>query len=473
MIQDTSTDVVVVGAGPAGMTAASCLAERGVRVLVLDENSTPGGQVYRDVEKVTNKRSADLTILGSGYRNGSKLVKRLYSSGAQYWPGTSVWEISAAEEPALAVGVVRDGRVRMIESGHIVLATGAMERATPFPGWTLPGVMTVGAAQSLLKSSGLVPNGRIAVAGSGPLLYLYASQLIKAGTKPEVILDMRPRASFQAKLSALAALTVDPGSMFQGLGWIREVRREVRVHDRVHRLCADGVDKLSSISYESCGRQLTDDVDLLLVHDGVIPNTWLAMSAGCRHHWHVQQRCWVPDITGVGQTSRQFVSVVGDAAGIIGADASVLHGEAVAGEVIACLAGEQAGTAPNPVQPLRDRQYRLLRRCLEQIYPPAKEFELPPDDDTIVCRCEEVTAGEIRRVAALGCSGPNQGKAFTRCGMGPCMGRKCGVTVSRLIAEHHGLGMDEVGHYRIRPPVKPISVGQLAELEIDANAHTA
>ena len=85
----------------------------------------------------------------------------------------------------------------------------------------------------------------------------------------------------------------------------------------------------------------------------------------------------------------------------------------------------------------------------------------------------EVTAGQIRRVAALGCVGPNQGKAFTRCGMGPCMGRKCGVTVSRLIAEHHGLAMDEVGHYRIRPPVKPITVGQLAELEIDADAHTA
>jgi bacterioferritin-associated ferredoxin len=115
----------------------------------------------------------------------------------------------------------------------------------------------------------------------------------------------------------------------------------------------------------------------------------------------------------------------------------------------------------------------LLRRCLDQFYPPAQEFELPPDDETIVCRCEEVTAGEIRRVAALGCVGPNQGKAFTRCGMGPCMGRKCGVTVSRLIAEHHGLGMDEVGHYRIRPPVKPITVGQLAELEIDAHAHTA
>jgi NADPH-dependent 2,4-dienoyl-CoA reductase/sulfur reductase-like enzyme len=472
MTQDTCTDVVVVGAGPAGMTTASCLAESGVRVLLLDEHTAPGGQVYRSVEKVTDKRPADLNVLGSHYRSGSKAVERLHSSGAQYWPGTSVWEISAAEEAALAVGVVRDGRARMIQAGHIVLATGAMERPTPFPGWTLPGVMTVGAAQTLLKSSGLVPEGRIAVAGSGPLLYLYISQLIKAGKKPQVILDTRPRASLQTKLSVLAALTVDPASMFRGLGWMREVRREIRVRERVHRLRASGVEKLSSISYESCDRQFTDEVDLLLVHDGVIPNTWLAMSAGCRHHWNVQQRCWVPDITGAGQTSRQSVSVVGDAAGIIGADASVLHGEAVACEVAACLEGKQPGVVGNAAHPLLAWQHRTLRRCLDQFYPPAQEFELPPDDETVVCRCEEVTAGEIRRVAALGCVGPNQGKAFTRCGMGPCMGRKCGVTVSRLIAEHHGLSMHEVGHYRIRPPVKPINVGQLADLETDADAHT-
>ena len=472
MTQDTCTDVVVVGAGPAGMTTASCLAESGVRVLLLDEHTAPGGQVYRSVEKVTDKRPADLNVLGSHYRSGSKAVERLHSSGAQYWPGTSVWEISAAEEPALAVGVVRDGRARMIQAGHIVLATGAMERPTPFPGWTLPGVMTVGAAQTLLKSSGLVPEGRIAVAGSGPLLYLYISQLIKAGKKPQVILDTRPRASLQTKLSVLAALTVDPASMFRGLGWMREVRREIRVRERVHQLRASGVEKLSSISYESCDRQFTDEVDLLLVHDGVIPNTWLAMSAGCRHHWNVQQRCWVPDITGAGQTSRQSVSVVGDAAGIIGADASVLHGEAVACEVAACLEGKQPGVVGNAAHPLLAWQHRTLRRCLDRFYPPAQEFELPPDDETVVCRCEEVTAGEIRRVAALGCVGPNQGKAFTRCGMGPCMGRKCGVTVSRLIAEHHGLSMHEVGHYRIRPPVKPINVGQLADLETDADAHT-
>ena len=153
-----------------------------------------------------------------------------------------------------------------------------------------------------------------------------------------------------------------------------------------YNVSAGGGEKLSSISYESCDRQFTDEIDLLLVHDGVIPNTWLAMSAGCRHHWHVQQRCWVPDITGVGQTSRQTVSVVGDAAGIIGADASVLQGEAVAREVIPCLEGKQQNAGGNTAHPLLVRQHRLLRRCLDQFYPPAQEFELPPDDETIVCR---------------------------------------------------------------------------------------
>ena len=92
-------------------------------------------------------------------------------------------------------------------------------------------------------------------------------------------------------------------------------------------------------------------------------------------------------------------------------------------------------------------------------------FQLPADARTLVCRCEEITAGQIREVAAMGCVGPNQGKAFTRCGMGPCMGRECGNTVSQIIADHHGLSMQEVGHYRIRPPVRPITVGQLADLQ--------
>ena len=464
----TDFDVAIVGAGPAGMSAACYLAECGFQVVVLDECAAPGGQVFRSAEQVRSGRPADLKALGRHYRSGLRLIDRFRDSGVIYRPRTAVWQVSAIEEPALTIGTVSDKQAGMIQVRHIVLAAGAMERPTPFPGWTLPGVMTVGAAQTLLKSSGLVPEGRIALAGSGPLLYLYASQLIAAGKLPDIILDTRPRASWRAKAAALPALAADPRSMVRGLGWMREVRGQVPVREMTRCLRATGDDRLTSISFESHGHQFNHQTDLLLVHDGVIPNTWLAMSAGCRHHWDERQRCWAPDINGAGQTSRPSISIVGDAAGIVGADACVLHGEAVAREVAGCLADHTPVIADDGSRSLSLWRHRSLRRFLDLFYPPSGEFELPPEDDTVVCRCEEVTAGEIRRVAALGCVGPNQGKAFTRCGMGPCMGRKCGVTVSRLIAEHHGLAMDEVGHYRIRPPVKPITVGQLADLNPDA-----
>ena len=116
-------------------------------------------------------------------------------------------------------------------------------------------------------------------------------------------------------------------------------------------------------------------------------------------------------------------------------------------------------------EPRTLKRQRRLRRFLDHAFAPTADFQLP-SDETIVCRCEEVTAGEIRQVAARGCMGPNQGKAFTRCGMGPCMGRKCALTVSQLMADAHGVSVGEIGHYRIRPPIRPITVGQLADMSL-------
>ena len=465
----TDFDVAIVGAGPAGMSAACCLAESGYQVVVLDENPEPGGQVFRGLEQVRDGRPADLEVLGQHYGKGLDLIESFRQSDVLYRPRTAVWQVSTPEESALTIGTVRGQQAGMVRVRHIILAAGAMERPTPFPGWTLPGVLTAGAGQTLLKSSGLVPEGRIVLAGSGPLFYLYASQLIDAGKQPDIVLDTRPVASWKARAAALPVLATDPNAMRRGLGWMRKVRAKVPVHQMTGGLRAIGDDKLASVSFESRGRTITEPADLLLVHDGVIPNTWLAMSAGCRHHWDERQHCWVPDISGEGLTSRPSISVAGDAAGIVGADACVVHGEAVAREVADRFANPSLVTAKGESRRSLLWRHRSLRRFLDLYYPPCREFELPRDDDVVVCRCEEVTAGEIRQVASLGCVGPNQGKAFTRCGMGPCMGRECGVTVSRLIAEHHGLTMDEVGHYRIRPPIKPITVGQLADLEPDLN----
>jgi NADPH-dependent 2,4-dienoyl-CoA reductase/sulfur reductase-like enzyme len=459
-------EVVVVGAGPAGMAAACTLAESGVEVLVLDEQPAPGGQVYREVEKVHAERPEDLAALGTQYRVGLELVRRFRHSGAGYLPRTSVWEITAASEPELAIGTLRDGAAQMLYPRHIILATGAMERPTPFPGWTLPGVMTVGAAQTLLKTSGLIPAGRIVLAGTGPLLYLYASQLLATGTRPEAILDTRPATSMGALASLLPALAGQPGALLRGLGWMRAVRGSIPVLSRVTALKAQGDERVASVCYESAGQSHELKAELLLVHDGVIPNTWLAMAAGIQHHFDQRQACWVPDVRGVGRTSRESIAIVGDGAAIQGAEVAILQGERLAHEVLGQLRTPAGPVQSTPAEPTALRQQRLLQRFLKRYFPPTAYFQLPLDDSTIVCRCEEITAGEIRKVAALGCVGPNQAKAFTRCGMGPCMGRKCAATVSQLIAQVRGLPVAEVGHYRIRPPIRPLTVGQLADMSI-------
>jgi NAD(P)H-nitrite reductase large subunit len=150
--------------------------------------------------------------------------------------------------------------------------------------------------------------------------------------------------------------------------------------------------------------------------------------------------------------------------GIAGAEVAMLQGERVAHEVLRQLSG--IGSTQPLSEPAVLKRQRRLRRFLDRYFPPTSQFQLPLDDDTIVCRCEEVTAGEIRSVAARGCMGPNQAKAFTRCGMGPCMGRKCAATVSQLMAQVHDMSLSDIGHYRIRPPIRPITVGQLADMPI-------
>jgi bacterioferritin-associated ferredoxin len=247
---------------------------------------------------------------------------------------------------------------------------------------------------------------------------------------------------------------------------MREVKRQVPVLTDVTFLEAHGTEQLSSVSCRAPGRSTDLNTELLLVHDGVIPNTWLSMSAGIEHRFDPVQRCWSPDICGAGMTTREAISVVGDAAGIAGAQVALLQGERIAHEVLGQL---NLAQKPKPVsigESWALRRQRRLRRFLDQCFPANAQFQLPPDDDTIVCRCEEVTAGEIRQVAARGCMGPNQGKAFTRCGMGPCMGRECAATVSQLMAQVHKLPVSVVGHYRIRPPIRPITVGQLADIPL-------
>ena len=464
-------DVVVIGVGPGGMATAVTLASEGVDVQVVDEQRSPGGQVYRGIEDAYARRAEDADILGEQYASGIDLVRQFRESGAAFWPSTSVWEVSGGSGgTSLAVRMLRNGRSVTLTPKHVVLATGAMERPTPFPGWTLPGVMGVGAAQTLLKGAALVPSGRVVLAGSGPLLYLFAWQLLQAGIVPARLLDTTPAVSLNALRALPAAALHGAPELLRGAKWLAAIRRAgIVTETRVLKLRAIGQDRLEAVEYGCGSRTRTLDADLLLVHDGVVPSTWLAMSMACEHVWDATHQCWVPRLDGSGASSREGVSIVGDAGGIGGSDVAKIRGR-IAGLHLARGLGKMDG--PLAAKQIARGHHELrgllsLRRFLDFRYPPSPMFQSPQGDDTIVCRCEEVTVADLKAVAALGVTGPNQGKAFTRCGMGPCMGRECAATVSQLIAGYHGLRIEDVGCYRIRPPVRPITVGQLADVEID------
>ncbi len=455
-------EVAVIGAGPAGLSAATLCAEAGLATVLFDEQPAAGGQIYR---AVANSPLAPGAILGDDYWRGRRLVDACAASGTQHVPGATVWSLSRERE----IGVSHGGVARLLRAQRVILATGAVERPFPIPGWTLPGVMTAGAAQILLKTAALLPQGRAVLAGSGPLLWLLARQYLDAGAEITAILDTTPRANRHRALAHLPAFLASP-YFAKGLALLRAVRRRVRVVGGVTALAAEGGDRLAAVRYTTARGEQRMPADLLLLHRGVVPNVNLAMAAGVPHRWDERQLCFVPERGGDGATALDGIAIAGDGGGIVGAEVAAEEGRLAAITAIRAL---KPGADLDRAEAAAERNlahWRRGRGFLDALYRPGFA---PPDAETIVCRCEEVTTREIAAAVAEGCIGPNQLKSFTRCGMGPCQGRLCGLTVTQLIAALRGVSPGEVGYYRLRPPVKPVTLGELAGLPVSNAAMKA
>ncbi|VVE00317.1 (2Fe-2S)-binding protein [Pandoraea eparura] len=454
-------DLLVVGAGPAGLAAALEAKRHGLEPLVVDENGLPGGQIYRSVSR---SPLADPGVLGPDYLRGRALVDAFTSAGIAYWPQTLAWQIGADKR----VSVTRQGAgggTLQIQAGAIVLAGGAQERPFPIPGWTLPGVMGVGAAQTLLKASALVPDSPAVLAGCGPLLYLFAWQLINAGVPVRAILDTAEASGRRDALRHAGGALRAPSYLMKGFKLLRAIRAAGVQHVKhVEALRVLGTEHAEGIEYVVGGRTARIDTSLVLLHQGVIPNTQVTRSIGCEHVWDDAQLCWHPKTDAWGETSLPGIFVAGDGAGIAGALAAEPSGRLAAVQAAVKLGKLDAAKRDSRALSLRRElsAHTSIRPFLDALYRPAEAFRVPADDSTIVCRCEEVTAGDVRRMAGLGCVGPNQTKSFSRCGMGPCQGRFCGLTVAELLAQAQGCAVPEVGYYRIRPPIKPVTLGELA-----------
>jgi NADPH-dependent 2,4-dienoyl-CoA reductase/sulfur reductase-like enzyme len=458
-------DVVVIGAGPAGLAAASAGARCGLDVAVIDEDAQPGGQVYRGIEAAS---PALRTILGEDYARGAALVSQFPRWGTRYLPRSTVWSVARRDDVFDIAATDAQLRARAI-----VVATGAIERPFPVPGWTLPGVMTAGAAQSLLKSSGIVARDGVILAGNGPLLWLVAWQYVRAGAPPLALLDTTPRGRL-AKVMRHAPAFVASAYFRKGLALVREVRRRTRVVEYVDALELEGDEALRAVRFRSpVGSERLPAAHAFL-HQGVVPDVNLPSALGCALAWDEVAACFRPVVDAWGGTSQPGVYVAGDGAGIAGAEAAELRG-ALAGLAVANALGRLRGSErDNAARPIMQALAQAMRgrRFIDELYRPADALRMP-QGDTLACRCEEVAASDVVRAAREGCAGPNDVKAHTRCGMGLCQGRYCGLTVAEIVARERGVSPAQAGALHARFPLKPVTLADVAALPASEEAMAA
>lgn len=451
-------DVCVIGAGPAGMSAAVRSARAGASVMVIDEQPVPGGQIYRSIKEEGHPNGH---IFGPDYQQGSELVKAFNEADITHVKQATLWRVDEDNR----IFWSQYGSARNITAKQIIIATGALERPFPFLGWTLPGVMTAGACQIMMKTSGLVPSQAVLV-GTGPLIYLLAAQMLDAGVAPKAIVDTQTPDSYLKAIKHAGGAFKGRKVLLKGLKLLAKLRSSgIKRYTSATEIIAEGTSQVERLTFKNRGSKVSLEAQTVLSHIGVIPNVQLTRAMGLEHHWDSIQLCWKPTLDEDNQTSRSGVFVAGDGSGIGGAIVAQRQGEMVAVKALQLLQTSKSEQLSVELNGLRANinNEMAIRPFLDTLYfPPAQA--LAPSDETIICRCEEVTAGQIRQQVKQGAHGINQIKTYTRCGMGPCQGRYCGTTVGHIIHQETGLAMEKVGYYRLRNPIKPLKLGELASL---------
>jgi len=440
---------LVVGAGPAGIRAAQALVAAGLRPLVVDEAPACGGQIYRQ-RLVPDERSAR-ALYGSEAKKAQALHRDFAALDGRidYWPQALLWNLRDGVAD-IAVG----GANRRVAYDGLVLATGATDRVLPIPGWTLPGVFTLGGAQIALKAQGCAIGSRVVFMGSGPLLYLVAWQYLKAGVDVAAVLDTAP---FQAKLNLLRGLHLAPMVVLRGLRFTAELRlRGVALHYGVEDVRIEGQERVAAVAWRQGGREKRVACDGIGYGLALRSETQLADLAGCAFSFDKRDRAWLPQRDAAGRTSVAGAYLAGDGAGIAGADAAERAGERAA---LALIEDRGLPHRRERAAALERELSRIgrFRELLDTAFPFPAHWVAGLSDETMLCRCEEISVGEVRRaIGQFDIGEINRLKAVSRIGMGRCQGRICSSAAAELLSVETKRDLDTVGRLRAQAPVKPI-----------------
>jgi NADPH-dependent 2,4-dienoyl-CoA reductase/sulfur reductase-like enzyme len=459
-----TVECVVVGAGPAGLAAARTAARHGVHVVLLDENAELGGQYYRQMPAAFS--ASDPARLPRETVEGRGLIEEVRALGVDVMTEAVAWGIFDRRTVAVAT---RDTTERL-DAETLVMATGAYDRPVPFPGWTLPGVMTAGGVQNLMKGYRMLPGRRVLVAGSGPLLLVVAHYLLHGGAHVVAVCEA---ASLSGLWRHAPRLLPHLDFVQQGVRYRQEIRHAGVPFLTGHVVRrAIGQAEVNTAVVTPCdadwrplaGPERHYDVDTVVVGYGFVSSVELTRLAGAEHEWMEALGSWVPVRNRDLETSVPGVFAVGDGAGVAGS-AVALHEGHLAGLSVARRLGRIGGRqASDEVARARGRLLHLagFRRVMDDLYRFGPGIYALADDTTPLCRCEEVTVGEAREAVRDGATHVNEVKAWTRVGMGRCQGRMCGPALAHLIATTTGKTVAEAGAFTPRPPAKPVSLATLA-----------
>ena len=456
--------LAVMGAGPGGLEAAATAAERGVETALIDARERPGGQYYRQPPSEFTARDASRHA-----RDAAALASRASHPLVRHMAGATVWGLFPAGdgwELALDNGA-------SVTARFVILAPGAYDRPVPFPGWTLPGVMTAGGVQTLLKTQRVLPGRRFLLSGTGPLQLAVAAGLVRAGGEVVAVLE-----GAQLDVRALGHATAAWGQWSRlAEGWqyartLRAARVPVRMGWAV--IAAHGAEQVEAATVAQldaawrpiAGTEQRVAVDTVVTGYGFIPSTELSRLAQCEHTHRPELGGLAPVRDENLLTCQAGVYIAGDAGGINGAVAARIEGRLAALNVC-----RQSGRGAD--DRLMDRVRRELARerrfatALAALFAPGPGLDEMANDDTLICRCENVTLGQIRKTVRGGARAVNEVKGLTCVGLGPCQGRVCGTLVPRLVArELAALGCpvpSQPDLLTMRPPIHPLSLMTLSE----------
>ncbi|MBY3348416.1 FAD/NAD(P)-dependent oxidoreductase [Rhizobium laguerreae] len=444
---------VIVGAGPAGLAAAETFLQAGIAPLILDEADSVGGQGTRRLGPLSEPRMQ--ALFGPHYAARMKDRQSFEDSilaRTDYRPLTTIWGVYNKR-----LEIHAGDRLSNLPFQHLLLCTGATDRILPVPGWTLPGVYTLGGAQVALKKHGTFIGRKIVFAGSSPLLYLAAAQYLRLGACDLVIIDST---SLSEKMKAAPAMARwSAGTFVEGLRLLNELKLAgVRMIFGADLLEIGGSTKVEHITFQRRGhRAETVPCDAVAIGHGLRPETQLAELAGAKFEFDAEHGQWFPATDMDGRAAAD-VWIAGDAARTVGAVGAKVSGALAALSVlremgITLFPAGRINSMRKQLKSWRNFQHAMARAF---IAPAAAAAEAP--GTMILCRCERVTAADIREAVAQ-TAGPaeiNRVKAITRCGMGRCQGRYCGFALQSLLSSLTDKGAANVGRLRAQAPVRPI-----------------